>query len=57
MNDGALSATPRQVDPAFAEMVEAGRFKKISASFYAPSASGNPVPGTYYLRHVGFSRR
>lgn len=26
-----LFATPRQLDPAFAEMVRAGRFKKVSA--------------------------
>lgn len=51
---GALDAEPDQVDAAFAEMVEAGRFKKISASFYAPDAAQNPVPGCYYLRHVGF---
>jgi hypothetical protein len=49
-----LSAQPRQVDPAFAEMVRAGRFKKISASFYLPDAPANPAPGVYYLRHVGF---
>ena len=52
--DGALDAQPDQVDAAFAEMVAAGRFKKISASFYAPDAPANPVPGVYYLRHVGF---
>ena len=52
--DSALDAQPDQVDAAFAEMVAAGRFKKISASFYAPDAPGNPVPGVYYLRHVGF---
>lgn len=52
--DGGLDAEPHQVDPAFAELVEAGRFKKISASFYAPEAPANPVPGVYYLRHVGF---
>ncbi len=51
---GTLAAQPDQVDPAFAEMVAAGRFKKISASFYAPNSPGNPVPGVYYLRHVGF---
>lgn len=51
---GAIEATPHQVDASFAEMVGAGRFKKISASFYAPDAPGNPVPGVYYLRHVGF---
>lgn len=49
-----LNAEPHQVDAAFAELVAAGRFKKISASFYLPDASNNPVPGVYYLRHVGF---
>ena len=52
--DGLLYADPDQVDPAFAELVNAGRFKKISASFYTPTAKNNPKPGTYYLRHVGF---
>ncbi|MDO5940632.1 peptidase [Burkholderia cepacia] len=52
-SDG-LSATPHQVDAAFAELVSAGRYKKISASFYLPDAANNPVPGVYYLRHVGF---
>lgn len=47
-------ATPDQVDPAFAEMVDKGSFKKISASFYHPDSPNNPVPGVYYLRHVGF---
>lgn len=49
-----LVAEPQQVDPAFAELVDKGRFKKISASFYHPDAANNPVPGVYYLRHVGF---
>lgn len=49
-----LRAEPDQVDPAFAELVEAGRFKKISASFYLPDSPGNPKPGSLYLRHVGF---
>lgn len=49
-----LEAEPDQVEPAFAELVSAGRFKKISASFFAPDAPNNPVPGVYYLRHVGF---
>lgn len=52
--DGGLSAEPAQVDATFAEMVSAGRFKKISASFYTPDSPQNPVPGAYYLRHVGF---
>lgn len=49
-----LEAVHQQVDPAFAEMVDRGAFKKISASFYTPDSSSNPVPGVYYLRHVGF---
>jgi hypothetical protein len=49
-----LEAEPHQVDPAFAEMVAAGRYKKISASFFTPDSPSNPVPGVYYLRHVGF---
>jgi hypothetical protein len=52
--ENGLHADPSQVDPAFAELVGAGRFKKISASFYPPNAPSNPKPGVYYLRHVGF---
>ncbi|NVM78897.1 hypothetical protein FHW83_004728 [Duganella sp. SG902] len=52
--EGVLSAEPQQIDPAFAELVDAGRYKKISASFYHPDSPSNPVPGVYYLRHVGF---
>jgi len=52
--DGVLTVTPDQIDPDFDALVGAGRFKKVSASFYEPDAPGNPAPGTYYLRHVGF---
>lgn len=51
---GEIVAIPQQVDPAFAEMVDAGRFKKRSASWYLPDSPNNPKPGTLYLRHVGF---
>jgi hypothetical protein len=51
---GDLNAQPTQVDPAFAEMVREGRFKKRSAAFYRPDSPANPVPGVYYLHHVGF---
>lgn len=51
---GCLVAAADQVDPAFAELVSAGRYKKISASFYAPDAPNNPTPGVFALRHVGF---
>ena len=51
---GALEAVPHQVDADFAALVNDGHFKKISASFWLPTAPGNPVPGVYYLRHIGF---
>lgn len=51
---GAIVAEPDQLDPAFSEMVESGRFKKRSASWYLPDAPNNPKPGSLYLRHVGF---
>lgn len=54
VNDGVLEATPKQVDPQFSEIVNAGRYKRISSSFWLPDAPGNPVPGVYYLRHIGF---
>jgi len=55
-----LLADPDQVEPQFAEMVGAGRFKKISASFYLPDSPRNPAAPSpdgrkpFYLRHVGF---
>ena len=52
--EDGLTASPDQVAPEFEEQVEAGRYKKVSASFYAPDSANNPVPGVYYLRHVGF---
>ena len=51
---GVLTMDPHQVEPQFAEMVQAGRFKKRSASFYPPQHPSNPMPGRWYLRHVAF---
>lgn len=51
---GEVVAEVDQVNPEFAELVKAGAFKKRSASFYTPDSPANPVPGVYYLRHVGF---
>lgn len=53
-DDGKLIAEPHQVDPAFSEIVQAGRYKKISAAFFAPDAPNNPKPGVWYLKHIGF---
>lgn len=52
--EGSMTAQPHQVNPDFAEQVRSGAFKKVSASFYPPNSESNPVPGVYYLRHVGF---
>lgn len=49
-----LKAVVRDLDPVFADMVKAGRFKKVSASFYLPSSPNSPIKRGYYLRHVGF---
>ncbi|ODN71182.1 hypothetical protein [Methylobrevis pamukkalensis] len=49
-----LVATPKDVDPAFADLVKDGKFRKVSASFFLPTARNNPVPGQMSLRHVGF---
>ena len=55
VNDaGRLAMDTRAVEPAFAEMVQAQRFPKRSASFYPPSHPNNPKPGNWYLRHVAF---
>jgi len=52
--EGQVVAETAQVNADFAEMVASGAFKKRSASFYTPDSPSNPVPGVYYLRHVGF---
>jgi hypothetical protein len=51
---GRLAMEPHQVEPQFAELVQAGRYKKRSAAFYPPQHPNNPKPGTWYLRHVAF---
>ena len=53
-SEGLLKAVPRAVTATLKDHVEAGRYKKISAGFYHPQAPGNPTPGVFYLRHVGF---
>jgi hypothetical protein len=53
-DDGTLLAWPGRVAPEFAEAVKLGHYRKVSGSFYPPAHAGNPKPGGYYLRHVGF---
>ena len=54
IEDGLLVADPDQVEPAFAEAVTAGRYRKVSAQFYEPGHPANPRPGSWYLKHIGF---
>lgn len=51
---GVLFAETEKLDPAFAEGVEAGRYRYVSPAFYAPADVRNPKPGSWYLRHLGF---
>ncbi|OKP27624.1 hypothetical protein BSQ40_14845 [Serratia fonticola] len=52
--DGLVYAEPHQVNPAFAAAFNAGSYKKRSLSIYQPDTPGNPKPGHFYARHVGF---
>ena len=54
VQNGVLTADFAQVDEGFADLVKAGRYKKVSASFYPPTSPNNPKPGVWTLRHVGF---
>lgn len=53
-NEERLYARVGEIDPAFAALVKAGRFKKVSLAYFAPGHAANPVPGTWYPKHLGF---
>lgn len=53
-SDGALRAGPKDVTPELKALVDSKQFKHLSASLYSPQAPGNPTPGKWYLRHLGF---
>lgn len=53
MENGRLLADLQQVDGGLADLVQQGRYKKVSPSFYLPDSRANPKPGQFYLRHVG----
>lgn len=53
--DGALQAECGDLAAGFAEAAQTGGpLAKRSAEFYGPAHKRNPVPGTYYLKHLGF---
>lgn len=49
-----LYADLHQIEPQFAELVKSGRFKKVSMALFSPRQAHNPIPGTWYPKHVGF---
>lgn len=49
-----LYANLHQIEPAFADAVKAGRYRKVSLAFFGPAQGHNPVPGAWYPKHVGF---
>ncbi|MBK1655225.1 hypothetical protein [Allochromatium vinosum] len=49
-----LFAEVREVSDELRALVETGRFKKLSASFWPPEHPENPAPGVWSLRHIGF---
>ncbi|EED38519.1 MULTISPECIES: hypothetical protein [Stenotrophomonas] len=51
--DGELYAFADVADGLISS-VRSGNYKNVSASIYFPNTPGNPMPGSYYLRHVGF---
>lgn len=54
VQNGVLHATLEDTVPEFADMVKAGRYRKVSASLFTPNSRNNPKPGGYYMKHVGF---
>lgn len=49
-----LHALPVDVETQFADLVRAKRYRHVSGSFFPPAHPRNPVPGSYYLKHIGF---
>ena len=51
---GILKATLGDTAAEFADMVKAGRYKRVSISMFLPKSPANPKPERFYLKHVGF---
>jgi hypothetical protein len=49
-----LYATVSEINPAFAEEVKKGTYKKVSLQLFSPDQAANPTPGTWYPKHIGF---
>lgn len=53
MQGDRLVATVGEIEPAFAEALTAGRYKRISAQIYPKGHVRSPKPESPYLKHVG----
>ncbi len=53
LKEETLFATLTELSPQVIDLVTQGQYRNVSASFYTPDATSNPVPGLFYLRHVG----
>lgn len=53
-DDGVVEMEYGDVEPQFAELVNAKRFNSISPTWYLPTSPDNPKPGHLYPRHIGF---
>lgn len=53
LQDGNLYATA-QFSEALIQQGRDKKFKGVSARWFRPTEPGNPQPGTWYLRHIGF---
>ncbi|WP_158703195.1 hypothetical protein [Pseudomonas chlororaphis] len=51
---GGVLYAQADVSSTLVDLVRAGRYHNISASFHHPKHPDNPTPGAYYLKHVGF---
>lgn len=50
---GALYALVRPA-ASLVGLVRSGAYRYVSAAFHRPGDPANPVPGAWYLRHIGF---
>jgi hypothetical protein len=51
--EAELYCDTARVPQEVVEWAEDGHISGVSASFYAPEQEANPVPGTWYPRHIG----
>jgi hypothetical protein len=50
--NGEMVADINPVSPRYLEMVKNGELIGLSASFFESNSTGNPTPGTRYLKHI-----